>query len=112
MPISEIKSITLKVINAIQVITTPPDCPKGKKVRSGYAQLTPSAIEPVRFLYDSDFLRPLFFCKQYYFSHWHHRERAFKSFNALWRIAQGDTVRPPLSKGFVLARLLMNRSGE
>lgn len=56
--ISEIKSITLKVINAIQIITTPPDCPKGKK---------------------------------YYFSHWHHRERAFKSFNALWRIAQGDT---------------------
>ena len=55
VPISEIKSITLKVINAIQIITTPPDCPKGKKVRSGYAQLTPSAIEPVRLLYDSDF---------------------------------------------------------
>jgi len=56
--ISEIQSIALKVINAIQIITTPPDCPKGKK---------------------------------YYFSHWHHRERAFKSFNALWRLAQGDT---------------------
>ena len=55
VPISEIKSITLKVINAIQIITTPPDCPKGKKVRPGYAQLAPSAIEPVRLLYDSDF---------------------------------------------------------
>jgi hypothetical protein len=30
--ISEIQSITLKVINAIQIITTLPDQPKGKKV--------------------------------------------------------------------------------
>jgi hypothetical protein len=57
--IADIQNIALRVINAIQIVTAPPDVPNGKK---------------------------------YYLSHWHHRERAFKTFNALWRYARGDTT--------------------